>query len=74
MEKYILSKNSQVKTDCHKIHRQDCTKKPKKGNYIELGECICPIEAKNRARDYYSNVTGCSYCCKEICSKGEKHI
>ena len=37
MEKYIVSKNSQVKTDCHKIHRQDCTKKPKKGNYIELG-------------------------------------
>lgn len=27
---------------------------------------MCLVEAKSRAKEYYQNVNGCKYCCKEI--------
>ena len=33
---------------------------------IDLGKCMCPIEAKSRAKDYFDVVNGCKYCCNEI--------
>ena len=27
---------------------------------------MCPIDAKSRAKEYFENVNGCKYCCKEI--------
>lgn len=64
--KYILNKNAQFGTGCHKIHTIECTKRPREENTIDLKECICPIEAKIRAKEYYSIVSGCKYCCKQI--------
>ena len=64
--KYIVNKNAQIITGCHKIHKSDCPKKPKIENTIILGECMCPIDAKSRAKDFYEHVSGCKYCCSEI--------
>lgn len=72
--KYILNKNIQMTTGYHKIHMKDCPKGPQEKNTIDLKECICSIEAKNRAREYYSNVNGCKYCCKEIFYQNEKSL
>ncbi len=69
---YIVNKNTQLSTGYHKIHTKDCKKRPKDENIIDLKECICPIEAKNRAKEYYLNVSGCKYCCKEIFYKKGK--
>ncbi len=69
---YIVNKNAQRGTDYHKIHKIDCKKRPKKENTIDLKECMCPMEAKSRANEYYANVNGCQYCCKEISYKKEK--
>lgn len=74
MEHFILNKNGQRNTEYHKIHTKECTRRPKEENCIDLGMCICPIEAKNRAKEYYQNVNGCKYCCKEIYYKNSLHI
>lgn len=66
MKSYILNKNIQMKLGTHKIHTEECKRRPKKENIIYLKECICSIEAKSRAKEYYQNVNGCKYCCKEI--------
>lgn len=66
MKNYILNKNVQMNKGYHKIHTKECKKGPKEENSIGLGNCICSIEAKSRAKEYYQNVNGCKYCCKEI--------
>lgn len=63
---YIVNKNAQLGTGCHKIHTNECKRKPKKENAVYLGKHMCPFAAKSKAKDYFSNVDGCSYCCKEI--------
>lgn len=63
---YILNKYAPIKTGYHKIHTINCSKKPTIENSINLGECICPIEAKSRAKEYCSKVSGCKYCCRTI--------
>lgn len=67
MERFVLNKNAQIKTGARKIHKISCNRAPKKENAIELGECICPVAAQNKAKKYFENVSGCKYCCKEIC-------
>lgn len=64
--RYIVNKHGQLRSNYHKIHKEDCLKRPKEENRIDLGECMCPLEAKSRAKEYFSSVTGCKYCCKEI--------
>lgn len=64
--KYLVNRNGQLRTSYHKIHKEDCPLKPKEQNIISLGDCICPLEAKSRAKEYFANVTGCKHCCKEI--------
>ena len=64
--KYIVNKNAQIGTGYHKIHTSDCSQRPKKENAIDLGECVCLIDAKSRAKDYYQQANGCKYCCREI--------
>ena len=63
---YIVNKNAQIKTGNHKIHTKTCNKRPKEENVIDLKECICSIEARNRAKEHFASVNGCKYCCKEI--------
>lgn len=69
--KYTLSKKGQIGTGCHKIHTVECKWRPSDRNAIDLKECMCPIEAMNKAKKYYSNINGCKYCCKEIYYKIE---
>lgn len=64
--KYIVNKNTQIVTGYHKIHTINCPKRPKQENIIDLGECMCLIDAKSRARDFFEHVNGCKCCCKEI--------
>lgn len=63
---YVVNQNAQIKTGYHKIHTKDCPKGPKEGNRIDLKQCICPMEAKSRAKEYFASVNGCKHCCKEI--------
>ena len=72
--KYIVNKNPQKHTEYHIIHKINCKKRPREENSIDLKECICVMEAKSRAKEYYANVNGCQYCCKEISYKKEKDI
>lgn len=69
---YIVNKNAQMGTGYHKIHTTDCKKRPKRENVIDLKECMCPFEAKSRAKEYYNNVNGCKYCCKQLFYKNEE--
>ena len=69
---YIVNKNAQMGTEFHTIHTKECNRKPKEKNCIDLQNCMCPIEAKNRAKQYFNNVSGCKYCCKEIFYKNKK--
>lgn len=71
---YIVNKNAQNGTDYHKIHTINCKRRPKEENTIDLKDCMCIMEAKSRAKEYYANVNGCEYCCKEISYKKEKFI
>ena len=64
--KYLVNKNAQINTGYHKVHTIDCKRGPRKENAIILGECICLVEAKDRAKEHYKNVTGCKYCCENI--------
>ena len=64
--RYIVNKNAQIGTGYHKIHTKYCSKMPKMENIIDLKECMCPTEARVRAQEYFKEVNGCKYCCKEI--------
>ncbi len=66
MDKYIVNKRAQNKNGCHKIHINTCKRCPQEDNQIDLGKCMCPIEAKSRAKEYFKVVNGCKYCCNEI--------
>ena len=63
---YILNKKARTSTKIHKIHRQNCKRRPKGKNIIYLEEKICPLAAQIEAKKYFENVDGCCYCCKEI--------
>lgn len=70
--KYLVNKNGQFRTSYHKIHKENCSKKPKKENTIFLGDCMCSLEAKSRAKEYFADVTGGKHCCKEIFFQKQK--
>lgn len=55
---YLVNKNGQLRTNYHKIHKEDCPRKPKEENTIFLGDCMCPLEAKSRAKEYFAEVSG----------------
>jgi len=67
--RYILNKNAQMGTGHHKIHTRECKKRPNEENIIDLDECFCLMEAKDRAKQYYLNVSECRYCCNKIFCK-----
>ena len=60
--KYYVNKIAQSNGE-HEVHTEDCKYLPKYDNRIYLGDftsCQVPmIEAK----EYYTNVDGCYYCC-----------
>ena len=63
---YLLNKNSQIKTGEHKIHKETCSRKPKRSNLVELGIFYNSKVAVCEAKKYYFNCNGCKYCCPEI--------
>ena len=56
-KEYVVNKNAQISTGNHKIHTKNCKMRPKEENCIDLNACICPLEAKSRAKEYYNNVS-----------------
>lgn len=63
---YIVNKNAQIRTGEHKVHTNECKKKPKYENIRELGKFCDSQRAICEAIKYYSVVDSCKYCCKEI--------
>ena len=71
MDKYVVNKRAQNKSGCHKIHTSTCVRAPEKNNQIELGKCMCPIEAKSRAKEYFEvvNIVAMKFFSKKIRNK-----
>ena len=63
---FLVNKNSQISTGDHKIHTSECSRKPKRANYIELGEFSDVKVAQCEARKYFYTVDGCKFCCNTI--------
>lgn len=59
---YYVNKNAQS-TGEHEVHRSDCQWLPNVSNRIYLGYYSDCKDAIRKAKEYYSNVDGCYYCC-----------
>ncbi len=67
---YIVNRNAQINSGYHKVHTIDCNIGPRKENVVDLGECMCLVEAQAKAKDLYKHVNTCKYCCKDTsCEK-----
>ena len=64
MKKYYVNKNAQTNGD-HEVHDQYCNFLPKVENRIYLGEFSNCSSAVSKAKEYYSKVNGCYYCCND---------
>lgn len=62
MNYYYVNKNAQS-TGEHEVHKSGCSYLPNAENAIGLGYFSSCSEALKKARDYYSNVDGCAFCC-----------
>ena len=63
---FVVNKNAQMSTGEHVIHTANCSRKPKKENWIELGDFANEKVAFYEAHKYYTCVNGCKYCCNKI--------
>ena len=61
---YYVNKNAQI-DGTHEVHSQDCIYLPDVNNRIYLGYFNNGKEAVKEARNYYYNVDGCYFCCRE---------
>ncbi len=61
--KYYVNKNAQP-TGEHEVHEETCSYLPSPNNRKDLGEFSSCHGAVQRAKELYSNVDGCYYCCK----------
>lgn len=59
---YYVNKNAQP-TGEHEVHRSDCRWLPEMYNRIHLGAFTNCADAIRKAKEYYTNVDGCYYCC-----------
>ena len=64
MSKYYVNQNAQP-TGEHEVHKEGCTQKPEPQNKKYLGEFSNCRDAVREAKNHYSNVDGCYYCCRE---------
>ncbi len=62
MDYYYVNKNAQA-TGEHEVHKSSCSYLPSESNRIGLGYYATCAEAVKKAKEYYSNVDGCYYCC-----------
>ena len=61
--KYYVNMNAQS-TGEHEVHREDCSHIPNAENRKFLGNFDNCKDAVKKAKEYYSNVDGCYWCCK----------
>lgn len=66
-KKFFINKNPQFNGD-HEVHTEDCYRLPLTENRIYLGYFDNCREAVRKAKEYYSQVDGCYYCCN-VCHK-----
>jgi len=62
MDYYYVNKNAQS-TGEHEVHNENCSYLPYSSNRKGLGYFSNCSDAIKKAKEYYSNVDGCSYCC-----------
>ena len=62
MDRYLVNKNAQP-TGEHEVHNVSCNELPLPENQQHLGFCWTCIEAVKKAKEYYSDVDGCAFCC-----------
>lgn len=64
MPYFIVNKNTQANGD-HEVHNTTtgCSYMPSSENQISLGEHSTCHGAVTKAKNYYSQVNGCYYCC-----------
>jgi len=59
---YYVNRQAQSNGD-HEVHRSDCSRLPNPENKQYLGEYSNCHDAVRAAKNYYSDVDGCYYCC-----------
>lgn len=64
MANYYVNRNQQS-TGEHEVHKSGCEYLPDAQNRVYLGEHSNCQDAVKKAKEYYSNVDGCKYCCEE---------
>lgn len=64
MKDYYVNKNAQSNGD-HEVHTSDCSHLPDYYNRQYLGYFTGCKEAIKEAKNHYSDVDGCFYCCYE---------
>lgn len=66
MPNYCVNKNAQP-TGEHEVHNvtANCNYLPLPSNRLDLGWHADCESAIKKAKNHYSNVDGCYYCCKE---------
>ncbi|MEI8388819.1 MAG: hypothetical protein WCG23_02930 [bacterium] len=60
---YYVNQNAQS-TGEHEVHCEECSYLPDVLNRQYLGAFDNCRDAVKKAKEYYSNVDGCYYCCK----------
>ena len=61
-KKFYLNQNAQSNGD-HEVHTEDCYRLPLVQNRIYLGLFDNCQQAIRKAKEYYSQIDGCYYCC-----------
>lgn len=59
---YYVNKNAQS-TGEHEVHNSLCRFLPEAANRIYLGSFLNCAEAVKKAKEYYTKVDGCYFCC-----------
>jgi len=62
MDYYYANKNAQSSGE-HEVHKSSCSYLPDADNQMGLGYFSTSAEAIQKAKEYYSKVDGCHYCC-----------
>jgi len=64
MDLYYVNKNPQPNGD-HEVHKKWCGFLPSEENRIYLGFFDNCHAAVRKAKEYFSKVNGCFFCCKD---------
>jgi hypothetical protein len=62
MSSYYVNENAQT-TGEHEVHKEGCEHMPSDSHKKYLGNYDNCQDALKKAKEYYTNVDGCFYCC-----------